>query len=97
MTEILNTGILNGMKRKIVTMKNGVILFIAWSGNFNFFEDPGLNPPQIFDAFSQGFESSSNHARHDKLPPPARPFALTGGQFVGRGYLVMAIYPLTMA
>ena len=78
-------------------MKNIRILLIAWSGNLYFFKDPGSNPPHIFDLFSQGFESSSNHAQLDKSPPPARPFALAGGRFVGRGYLVMAIYPLTMA
>ena len=36
-------------------------------------------------------------ARLEKSPPAARPFALAGGRFFGRGYLVMAIYPLTMA
>ena len=71
--------------------------FLARSGNFYFLEDPGLNPRHLFDSFIRGFESSSNHSRLNKLPPPARPFALAGGQFVGRGYLVMAIYPLTMA
>ena len=37
------------------------------------------------------------HARLNKSSPPARLVALAGGQFVGQGYLVMIIYPLTMA
>ena len=32
-----------------------------------------------------------------RIIPGLRPFALAGGRFVGRGYLAMVIYPLTMA
>ena len=78
-------------------MKKSIVLLFTWSGNIYFFEDPDSNPRHIFDLFSRGFESSPNHARLDKSPSPARPIALAWGRFAGRGYLVMAIYPLPMA
>ena len=55
------------------------------------------NLPSNYGRTSPRAKTVFTHARPDKLPPPARLFALAGGQFVGRGYLIMAIYPLTMA
>ena len=69
--------------RQFSHMKNSLSLF-AWSGNFYLFKDPGLNPPHSLDPFNGGFESSSNHARLDKSPPPASASLCAGGGAICR-------------
>ena len=55
------------------------------------------NLPSNYGRTSPPAKTVFTHAQPDKLPLPARLFALAGGRFIGRGYLIMAIYPLTMA
>ena len=55
------------------------------------------NLPYNYGRTSPPTKTILARARLDKSPPPARLFALTGVRFIGRGYLIIAICPLTMA